>query len=274
MKSFIRLTDYKKSELLKIFQIADTVEKYNGFLQGKTIVMFFPASSIRTRVSFEKGVYLLGGQTILFDPATLDKKEDIRDVCGYIQNWADAVIVRHRDISMLEIMANTLSIPVVNAMTDENHPCEIMSDLYTLSKIRTDYLRDNYLFVGADGNIGRAWKEAAEAFGFSMNQSSPSRYQVPGVSCNENLKEAIVGTDIICTDSIPSSMIDDFKDYQISKELMNMANENAILNPCPPFYRGEEVTEEVIDSDYFIGYEFKQSLLKVQQAIMIYCLSS
>ena len=108
MKSFIRLTDYTKSELLKIFQIADTVEKYNGFLQGKTIVMFFPASSIRTRVSFEKGVYLLGGQTILFDPATLDKKEDIRDVCGYIQNWADAVIVRHRDISMLEIMASVM----------------------------------------------------------------------------------------------------------------------------------------------------------------------
>lgn len=149
---------------------------------------------------------------------------------GYIQNWADAVIVRHRDISMLEIMANTLSIPVVNAMTDENHPCEIMSDLYTLSKIRTDYLRDNYLFVGADGNIGRAWKEVAEAFGFSLNQSSPSRYQIPGVSCNENLKEAIVGKDIICTDSIPSSMIDDFKNHQISKGLMSMANENAILN--------------------------------------------
>ena len=222
MKSFIRLTDYTKSELLKIFQIADTVEKYNGFMQGKTIIMFFPASSIRTRVSFEKGVYLLGGQTILFDPATLDKKEDIRDVCGYIQNWADAVIVRHRDISMLEIMANMLSIPVVNAMTDENHPCEIMEDLYTLSKIRTDYLRDNYLFVGADGNIGRAWKEAAEAFGFSLNQSSPSRYQIPGVSCNENLKEDIVGKDIICTDSIPSSMIDDFKNHQISKGLMKM----------------------------------------------------
>ena len=140
----------------------------------------------------------------------------------YIQNWADAVIVRHRDISMLEIMANTLSIPVVNAMTDENHPCEIMSDLYTLSKIRTDYLRDNYLFVGADGNIGRAWKEAAEAFGIHLNQSSPSRYKIPGVSCNENLKEAIVGKDIICTDSIPSSMIDDFKNHQISKGLMKM----------------------------------------------------
>lgn len=149
-----------------------------------------------------------------------------------------------------------------------------MSDLHTLSKIRTDYLGDNYLFVGADGNIGRAWKEAAEAFGFRLNQSSPSVYQIPGVSCNENLGEALAGKDIICTDSIPSSMIDDFKDYQISKELMGVANKGAILNPCPPFYRGEEVTEEVIDSDYFIGYEFKQSLLKVQQAILIYCLSS
>ena len=86
MKSFIRLTDYTKSELLKIFQIADTVEKYNGFMQGKTIIMFFPASSIRTRVSFEKGVYLLGVQTILFDPATNNKKEDIRDVCGFFLN--------------------------------------------------------------------------------------------------------------------------------------------------------------------------------------------
>ncbi len=75
-------------------------------------------------------------------------------------------------------------------------------------------------------------------------------------------------------DSIPSSMIDDFKDYQISKELMSMANENAILNPCPPFYKGEEVTEDVINSDYFVGYEFKKSLLTIQQAILIYCLST
>ncbi len=274
MKSFIRLTDYNKSELLKIFQIADTIENYNGFLQGKTIVMFFPASSIRTRVSFEKGIYLLGGQTILFDPSTLDKKEDIRDVCGYLQNWADVVIIRHRDISMLDALAETMSIPVVNAMTDDNHPCEMMSDLYALSKIRSDYLEDKYLFVGADGNIGRAWKEASKAFGFDLEQSSPLIYQIPGVSFNENLKETIVGKDIICTDSIPSNMIDDFKEYQISKELMSLANENAVLNPCPPFYRGEEITEDAIDSDFFVGYEFKKNLLRVQQAILIYCLST
>lgn len=273
MKSFLKLTDYTKSELLEIFKIADTIDRYEGFLKGKTVVMFFPASSIRTRVSFEKGIYLLGGQTILFDPATLDKKEDIKDVCGYLQNWADAVIVRYKDIRMLEKMADYLKVPVINAMTDDNHPCEMMSDLYTLSKIRKDHLKDEYLFVGADGNIGRAWKEAAEAFGFKLSQSSSAKYQIPGVPCNTYLKEAIVGKDVICTDSIPSNMIDDFKDYQITAGLMGLANKNAILNPCPPFYRGEEVSEDVIDSDYFVGYEFKKNLLKVQQAIVIYCLS-
>ena len=80
MKSFIKLTDFKKSELFEIFKIADSIERYEDFLKGKTIVMFFPSSSIRTRVSFEKGIFLLGGQSILFDPATLDKKEDIRTV--------------------------------------------------------------------------------------------------------------------------------------------------------------------------------------------------
>ena len=86
------------------------------------------------------------------------------------------------------------------------------------------------------------------------------------------MKNAIVGKDVICTDSIPSNMIDEFKDYRITKELMGLANKDAILNPCPPFYRGEEVSEDVIASDYFVGYEFKKNLLKVQQAILIYCL--
>ena len=111
MKSFIRLTNHKKEDLLKIFEIADTIEEYDGFLKGKTIVMFFPASSIRTRVSFEKGIYLLGGQSILFDPKTLDKKEEIKDVCGYLQNWADAVIVRYPDINMIDRMADAMSAP-------------------------------------------------------------------------------------------------------------------------------------------------------------------
>lgn len=272
MNSFVRLTDFSKEELFEIFRIADSIENYEGFLKGKTIVMFFPPSSIRTRVSFEKGIYLLGGQAILFDSSSLDKKEDIRDVCGYLQNWADAVVVRHRDIHLIQKMAEDMSVPVINALTDENHPCEMLSDLYTFSKIRSDYLEDEYLFVGADGNIGRAWKEASEAFGFSLSQCAPLAYQIPGVNCNEDLKEAIVGKDIICTDSIPSNMTENFKNYQIDEDLMKQANRNAVLNPCPPFYRGEELSNGVLDSKYFVGYEFKKNLLKVQQAVLIYCM--
>ncbi len=272
MKSFIRLTDFKLDDLRKIFEIADNIEKYDGFLKGKTIVMFFPANSIRTRVSFEKGIYLLGGQSILFDPATLDKKEDIKDVCGYLQNWADAVVVRHKDIKLLDKMANLMDVPVINAMTDENHPCEMMSDLYSLSKIRTRYLEDEYLFVGASGNIGKAWKEASEAFGLSLSQCSPDKYLIPGVNHDSNLIDSIRGKDIVCTDSIPQAILKDFRAYQITKDIMEQANKGAILNPCPPFYRGEEVSEDAIDSDFFVGYEFKKNLLKIQQAILITCL--
>ncbi len=121
MASFIRLTDFTKEELLEILKIADSIDRYSDFLAGKTIVMFFPASSIRTKITFEKGIHLLGGQVILFDPTTLDKKEDIKDVCGYLNNWADAVVVRYRDIHMLERMKNAMDIPVINALTDDNH---------------------------------------------------------------------------------------------------------------------------------------------------------
>lgn len=124
--------------------------------------MFFSNSSIRKKVTFEKGIYLLGGQVILFPSETLDKKEDLRDICGYLNNWADMVIVRHKDIEVVEKLADYLKIPVINAMTDANHPCEIVSDLYALSKIRKDYINDKYLFCGKNGNIGLAWKEASE----------------------------------------------------------------------------------------------------------------
>lgn len=90
MKSFVRLTDFSKEELQEIFSIADNIGEYKNFLREKTVVLFFPSTSLRTRVSFEKGIHLLGGQAILFEPSTLEKKEDIRDVCGYLQNWADA----------------------------------------------------------------------------------------------------------------------------------------------------------------------------------------
>lgn len=274
MKDLIRLTDLQSGEVYEIFNIADeiTIGKYNGFLNGKSVVLFFPASSIRTRITFEKGIYLLGGQPILFPDDALEKKEALRDVCGYLNNWADIIIVRHKDVQLIEKIAGYSNVPVINAMTDINHPCEILSDMYSLSKIRDNFTSDNYLFCGKSGNIGLAWKEASDVMGFHLSQCCGSGYEMDGVQVYHDIKAAIKGKDIICTDSLPARALSDFRKYQITREVMDMANKNAVLNPCPPFYRGEEVSDDVIQSEYFVGYEFKKNLLVVQQAVMIWCM--
>lgn len=274
MKNLIDLISIKKEDIFEIFHIADEIQegKFKGFLNGKSIVLFFPNTSIRTRVTFEKGIYLLGGQPILFAPETLDKKEKLKDVCGYLNNWADALIVRHRNMDVIRELAQYSAVPIINAMTDINHPCEIISDMYSLSKIRSDFTKDKYLFCGKSGNIGLSWKEAADILQFELSQCCPKGYEMEGVQTIRDIKEAVKGKDIICTDSLPANILGDFERYQITKEIMDLANENAILNPCPPFYRGEEVSEDVIDSDYFVGYQFKRYLLEIQQAVVIYCL--
>lgn len=275
MKDMIRLTDYRADDIYDIFQLTDEVRqgKYQDFLKGKSAILFFPGSSIRTRVTFEKGIYLLGGQPILFSTETLDKKEDLRDVCGYLNHWADIVIARHKDIHLLEKMAEYLEVPVINAMTDVNHPCEMLTDMYALSKIRKDFTKDRFLFVGGKGNIGLAWKEASQVMGFELEQCCGQGYEMGGLVSYNNIYDAVKGKDIVCTDSLPASALTDFKECQVTTTAMKMANEGAILNPCPPFYRGEEVSKEVMESKYFVGYEFKKYLLEVQQAIMIYCLT-
>lgn len=274
MKHLIRLTNYKKEDIYNIFSIADELAdgRHTDILKGKSVVMFFPDSSIRTRVTFEKGIYLLGGHPILFPMETLDKKEDLKDVCGYMNNWADAIIVRHKNIGVLEKLAEYSAVPVINAMTDVNHPCEILSDMYALLKIRNDFTKDKYLFVGKNGNIGLSWKEAAEVMDIELEQCCANGYEIDGLKTYCNIREAVKGKDIICTDSLPSGILDEFRNCQVTKEIMDMANKGAVLNPCPPFYRGEEVSDDVIDSEYFVGYGFKKHLLEVHQAVIIYCL--
>lgn len=162
--------------------------------------------------------------------------------------------------------------PVINAMTDVNHPCEILSDIYALSQIRENFIKDKFLFCGENGNIGMAWKEAAEVFGFELEQCCAKGYEIDGLNTYNDINKAIVGKDIICTDSLPASSIEAFKKCQVTKAVMDKANKGAVLNPCPPFYRGEEVSADVINSEYFVGYDFKKYLLAVQQAIIVYCL--
>lgn len=155
-------------------------------------------------------------------------------------------------------------------LSDINHPCEMLSDMYSLSKFRNDFTKDKYLFVGIRGNIGLALKEASEIFEFYLKQCCPVGYEIEGIEVESNLYEAIKGMDIICTDSIPKESVWDFRNYQVISEMMSLANDNSILNPCPPFYRGEEVSEDIIRRNYFVGYEFKKYLLEIQQAIIIF----
>lgn len=272
MRRLIRLGDYSKEEIFEIFKIADDLQtgKYADQLRGKAIALFFPPSSLRTRITFERGINLLSGQTFLFPPETLDKKERLQDVAGYLNNWVDIAVVRHKSIAVLDELSQYARFPVVNAMTDANHPCEILSDLYALSKQRTNFLEDQYLFCGSKGNIGFAWKEAAEVLQLSLTQCCPKGYEITGIPVQDDLHVAIRGKDIICTDSLPSAALSDFKRYQISKEVMDLANTDAILNPCPPFFRGEEVASDAISSEYFAGYKFKKHLLEIQQAILLF----
>ena len=274
MKNLIRLTDYKAKDVYEIFDIADEIiqGKYKDILNGKTVVLFFPNSSIRTRVTFEKGIRLLGGQAVLFPSDTLDKRENSKDVIGYLNNWADVIVVRHKDIAMLETMSQYSKVPVINALTAINHPCEMLADMYALSKIRKDFTKDKYLFCGLKGNIGLSWKEAADVMGFELSQCCADGYEMEGVPVYHNIVDAIIGKDIVCTDSLPSDVLEKSSGCQVTKAVMEKANKGAVLNPCPPFYRGEEVSGDVIDSEYFVGYEFKKYLLEIQQAVIIYCM--
>ena len=276
MKHLVRFGNYTRGEIFEIFELADEIAqgKHGECLKGKTVILFFPASSIRTRISFEKGIHMLGGQPILFPSDTLDKREELKDVVGYIGNWADCIVVRHGNIGLIEEMAKHSPIPVINAMTKVNHPCEIMSDLYAMSKLREDYLSLNYLFAGARGNIGLAWKEAADLLGFSLSQSCPEGYEIEGLPVERDMEKAVRGKDVILTDPLGKDMLEDFRDYQITAKMMTSANSGALLNPCPPFYRGEEVSADAIDSKYFVGYEFKKSLLNVQQAIILFSIGA
>ena len=274
MKHLVRTGDYTIEDMNNIFRLADELKqgKHQSDFIGKTIVLFFPNSSIRTRITFEKGIFNMGGQSVLFPSDTLDKKERIEDVAGYLNNWADCLVMRHSNIKLIDKFSKYSAVPVVNAMTNENHPCEVLSDLYSFSQRRKDFMELQYTYIGTNGNIGRAWAEASTAFGFSFIQCCPKGHEIQNMAIEYDIEKAVKQSDIILTDSF-SEYVNEFKEYQITIDLMRMARRGAMLNPCPPFTCGEEVDEAVIDSEFFVGYGFKASLLYVQQAILLYSIT-
>lgn len=276
---FLEIDKLKESQLNEIFNLTDKLKSNanNEYLRGKTFILFFPETSIRTRITFEKAVTDLGGKTILFPPETINKREKLEDVIKYISNWADGVIIRHRDFDKVVELSKHSSIPIINAMTSKNHPCEIASDLYAISKIRRNYKNLVYTFVGGLGNILYSWAKIAEVMDLQFNHVCELGNRLKEDDSNykfhTNLEEVLKVSDVVLTDPLPEELKTDeyISKYQVSLDRMKLTKDNSILNPCPPFFRNEEVSEDVIKSQYFVGHEFKKDLLYVQQAIILYC---
>ncbi len=277
--NLLTIKDINKKTVNDIFRIADKLnDKKHLILQNKTFVLFFPQSSIRTRLTFEKGIKDLGGNVILFPPETLDKKEKLSDVIKYIENWADCIIVRHSNFEKIYELSKGSNIPIINAMSSLNHPCEILSDIYSIRKINSNYLNLNYTFVGENGNIGNSWLNLSNILNLKFTHVSNDENRIKendsNYIFNPNLDEVLLESEIVLTDPLSDKSRNEkyYKNYQINLKRMNLCKQGAILNPCPPFFRGEEVSEDVIDSNYFVGHEFKRNLIYVHQAIIIKCL--
>lgn len=270
MRHLIRLTDWTEADVDAVFTLARRHRAGDGPRHDGAVAMFFPPTSIRTRASFERGAALSGLQPIAFPPDSLDKPEALEDVAGYLAQFVDALVVRHPDISVLERLAAADGVPVVNAMTSENHPCEVLSDLFALS-LSTDVRALRYVFVGADGNIGRAWREATQLLSLDFTQCSPADLAISGVPSTEDLEAAISRADVILTDG-PGAHAEALAPYRITQDLLAKAPSGVRLAPCPPFVRGREATAEAIAGPAFVGYGFKRELIPVQQAILSHCL--
>jgi ornithine carbamoyltransferase len=272
MRSLIRLDDWSVSDLDEVFRLADEyragrVSRFSG-----CVVMFFPPTSLRTRVSFERGAAMMNLQPIVFPSETLNKREELADVIQFIQLWADAIVLRHPDITKLEQLATVSTIPVINAMTDINHPCEVLSDIYAL-RSRCEIRRARFVFVGADGNILRAWLEAARVLDLDLIQCCPADCAAPGATWTQDVHEAVQTADVILTDTCDPDDIR-LKPYQITAKLLDEAPKGVIFNPCPPFTRGVEMSADALAHPAFVGYQFKSALLPVQQAIMAFCIGT
>lgn len=278
--NLLSINELSEQQVIEIFNLSRKLKRQENsdVLKGKTFVLFFPESSLRTRITFEKGIKALGGETILFPPESLDKREELEDVIQYISNWADGVIIRHSDYKKVQELARYASIPIINAMTSENHPCEILSDLYSISERYSNFRELVYTFVGAKSNISSSWKSIADLMGLKFNQVCLKGYELGSDTKNfkfhTELEPILSISDIVLTDSLPSDLKTEkyINKYQITLERMRLVNRDALLNPCPPFFRNEEVSSDVISSEYFVGYEFKKNLLFVQQAIILFCL--
>jgi len=272
----LRISDLKREQIEEIYNYA--AEFKNGgksnVLKNKNVVTIFPQSSLRTRLTFETAVNDLSGRISSFDIDTLEKSEALEDVVSYLNNWVDLMIIRYPDITKIEEIQKYASFPIINAMTRENHPCEILSDYFGLGELIGSIADLTYSFVGSSGNILNSWIHIANIFSLDLQQIFPKKYETKNrsIKTTDQVSE-IKNSDIILSDPFPEEFSEN-NPYTITKELVQSIAKKVYINPCPPFRRNVDITDEVLQSKSFVGYEFKKNLVYVQKGIIEYCMKN
>ncbi|MGQ9805169.1 MAG: ornithine carbamoyltransferase [Chlorobiales bacterium] len=292
MKDFLSILDFTAEEIFELFELADKL-KYNSSkpLAGKTVAMLFQKPSLRTRVSFEVGVVQLGGHPISLSQESvgLGKRESVADVARVLSRYNDMIIARVFEHSILTEMAQYASVPVINALSDLSHPCQVLADAYTLRQHDKLFDGVKVVFVGDGNNVAYSWLELAMLLpihfvlaspkGYEPNQEMLACVQLSArgkVEIVHNPQAAVWDADVVYGD-VWTSMgqeadnerrKNDFASYQINAELMGYAKPDAIFMHCLPAHRGEEVTDEVIDSPQSVVFDEAENRLHIQKAVM------
>ncbi|MDR4507486.1 MAG: ornithine carbamoyltransferase [Candidatus Brocadiaceae bacterium] len=298
-KDFISIADIFQSDIEKIFQVTRKLKEEfrNGLnepsLKGKTLGMIFEKSSMRTRVSFEVAMVQLGGYAIYLNQQdfTIGKREAIKDVAKVLSRYVDGIAIRTFGHDTVQELAGHATIPVINALSDYLHPCQALSDLYTIRESLGTDTNLKISFIGDGNNVARSLAQICAKFRLQFHIASPLGYeltpdfladakQIAGdediIHLYQDPKEAANKANVIYTDTWTSMgqekererRIKDFQGFQINKELLKLSATNVKVMHCLPAHRGEEITDEVIDGPHSLVYDQAENRLHVEKALL------
>ena len=294
-RDFLRLTDLSREELVELLERAAEWKLLGKGgprpLAGMTLGLVFEKASTRTRVSFQVGAYQLGAQSIMLSPADtqLGRGEPIKDTARVLSRYLDALVVRTFEHAKLEEMARFASVPVVNALTDASHPCQILADLLTITeRFGADAPRRADLevaWIGDGNNMANSWLEACAVLGFTLRLACPEGYDPdpalvarcgPRAKVVRTPSDAARGAQVVNTD-VWASMGQEaeaaerqrrFAGFIVDRDLMALADRKAILLHCLPAHRGEEIAEDVLEGPQSAVFDEAENRLHAQKALL------
>jgi len=256
-------------------------------LRNKTLAMLFDKSSTRTRLSFEAAITQFGGNAAFLEPGStqLGRGEPVADTARVMSRYVDAVVIRTSSHQMVETFAQYSAVPVINGLTDEFHPCQLLADILTYYETRGEISGRKVAWVGDGNNVCHSWINAARQFDFKLAIATPEDY-LPNevlmrsagghVEYTSDAKRAVVDADIVVTDTWASMGQEaqkaeregKFASYRVDQELMGKARSDAVFMHCLPAYRGEEVSAEVLDGPQSVVWEQAENRLHAQKALL------